>query len=247
MAAAMLVFSVGSTATATAGQETAGQEQTSGQAGQGGATEGSLRRTMPTTRPTGVVSSKLPDRPGVTARGSNAQSFVASVFGSPGGEGEEADEERPWLVLIGPDDATRQAEERLPKDVAPVVRVNRYEASQEVLTRFGIKKAGAVQALLMGPDGNVAFEGAFDLREVVDAIRKLLGLESDSPDEGGWLPFPLRPRVEVDVSWISTAIAFAIGLLSPRLLRSLKSGLLSALKEAAKEAIRDNGSNRPNS
>jgi hypothetical protein len=167
-----------------------------------------------TNLPTGVFTAQLPNKSGVTAHGQQAQQFVAEAFAVQ--DADITDEGEPFLVLFGPDDATRQAADQIPADIASKIQVNRYDPDTKEgalkVREMGLKSGGrGTKAILMDAEGNVAYEGLFDLDKVLEKLRELLGL-SEPDDEKPWFPNPLRPRVEIDLPWFLVFVVFGAGV-----------------------------------
>lgn len=151
---------------------------------------------QPGVIPTGVITSKLPRQSGYHARGEDARAWVTQAQAIARGDDPIPDRSAsPWLVLIGPDDATRQAAGQLDPELAARVNVARYEPDDPRLDR-GLRAhyPGGTFALVLGPDRSIAWRGLVDLAEIVHHLRRLLGLEPDAPDLPPWLPGPDGPR-----------------------------------------------------
>lgn len=154
----------------------------------------------PTKFPTGVVSNRIPSGASYQTHGVEAQRFVVEALGY-GGDGVD-DSEEPWLVLFGPPDATNQIRDAVPSDVAQKIQFAAYDPETDEgrlkMKELKVSAGGrGVKAIVMDAGGNVAYEGIFDMDEVLAKLRKLLGVgpPDDEPDDGGsnWpIPNPFR-------------------------------------------------------
>lgn len=152
------------------------------------------RTGPPTKLPTGVVLRNLPRSPGVEAHGAGARAFAAEVIFGDKDAPLPDDLDQPSVILVGPDDATRQVEQQLTASDPELLdrfRVNRYDPAEEgvveLIRRLGFSAGGRgeVKCMVIGTDREVAYEGVFELVAVVRAIKRLLGMEPDNGLE--WL------------------------------------------------------------
>jgi hypothetical protein len=197
------------------------------------------------TLPTGVDVTRIPHDSGYYAVGPRARQWVAEAQRtvvaqrSPGPDGVDIPDRSgaPWLVLIGPDDATKQAEAQIPEDLASRVQVARFEPTDPRLDR-GFKRyyQGGTHALILEADRTVAWSGLVDLAEIVHHLRRLLGLEPDAPPLFPDLPIPLPSLGGSPV--LLPSLAFAGGLFAGPLLRSIGRRLIRLVVSQAKDAIR---------
>ena len=143
---------------------------------------------------TGVVTSKIPTREGYQARGPRAEAWVENQNAIARGEDDAIPDRTgsPWLVLIGPEDATKQVASQLPEELASRVNVTRYQPDDPRLDR-GLRGhyTGGTYALVLDPSRDITWQGLVDLAEILHHLRRLLGLEPDPVPP--WIP-STRPR-----------------------------------------------------
>lgn len=164
--------------------------------------------------PNGVRIESLPRSPGFNARGERARLFIEEAQAIVRGDPEIPDRSgAPWLILIGPEEATRQAEGRIPEELKTRIQVTRYEPDDPRLERgFRRYYQGGMTAILLAADRSVEWSGLFELAELLLRIRRLLGLEPEPPP---LIPLPSLPG-GADV--FTHTLAYLAGLLTTPLL-----------------------------
>lgn len=145
--------------------------------------------------PHGVWPDRIPRQSGYNAHGSAAREWIGRAQQLVRGDGEVPDRRSaPWLILIGPEAATAQAESQIPEELKTRLQVVRYTPQDPRLDRgFRAYYKGGTTGVILRPDRTVEYAGLWDLIDFVARLRKLLGLEPDEPDLP-WLPHTPTPE-----------------------------------------------------